>query len=94
MLLFKLPERLKGSSEMFRKCLEYVNECRWGQVVHGVSFSDYQVCVFYMYCTLPVYLLITYIYALLAYGKLCNTQNTSHSFERMHIYDHTCSLYT
>lgn len=44
----------------------------------------YFICT---YCTLPVYLLITYIYALLTYGKLCNTHNTSHSFERMHIYD-------
>ena len=58
-----------------------------------IIFRLPSMCILYVLDTssLPVYLLITYIYALLTYGKLCNTQNTSHSFERMHIYDHTCS---
>ena len=51
---------------MFRKCLGYVNECRWGQVVHGVSFSDYQVCVLYMYVLYSSSILLSNIYLCIA----------------------------
>ena len=45
-----------------------------------IIFRLPSMCILYVLDTssLPVYLLITYIYALLTYGKLCNTHKILH----------------